>query len=50
MLIHDQLVALLHEIRPNAQWSLDGDTYEGLIWLDLVQSKPTEEELNIEEL
>jgi hypothetical protein len=30
---------------PNATWSLDGDEYEGLSWLDVNQSKPTKQEL-----
>jgi hypothetical protein len=32
-------------LRPNAQWSLLGNTYEGLEWLDEDQSKPTEDEI-----
>ena len=36
----------LEKIRAGAQWSLDGDSYEGLIWLDETQTKPTESELN----
>jgi hypothetical protein len=35
----------LLELRPNASWSLNGDIYEGLTWLDEVQSKPTEQEI-----
>ena len=35
-------------LRPNAKWSLDGDTYEGLVWLDAEETKPTEEEVNVE--
>jgi hypothetical protein len=36
--------AILTHIRPNAQWSLNGDTYDGLVWLD-DSSKPSEEEI-----
>ena len=32
-------------LRPNTQWSLLGNTYEGLEWLDEDQSKPTEDEI-----
>lgn len=32
-------------LRPGASWTLDGDDYSGLEWLDEVQSKPTEAEL-----
>ena len=40
--IIDALIAL----RPKAEWSLDGDDYSGLTWLDKTQTKPTEEEIN----
>ena len=36
---------ILSVIRPGAQWTLNGDTYEGLIWLDSTQLKPTEAEV-----
>lgn len=35
----------LQELRPAAQWVAYGDTYEDIIWLDEVQSKPTKEEV-----
>jgi hypothetical protein len=35
----------LADIRPGAQWALTGDTYEGLEWLDTIQSKPTLQEI-----
>ena len=38
----------LVNLRPGAEWSLNGDTYEGLQWLDKTQIKPTEEEVNEE--
>tara|TARA_A100001388_G_C28627424_1_gene430565 strand:+ start:452 stop:832 length:381 start_codon:yes stop_codon:yes gene_type:complete len=34
------------ELKPNAVWTLRGDTYDGLEWLDKNQTKPTEEEVN----
>jgi hypothetical protein len=39
-------------LRPNAQWSLLGNTYDGLEWLDETQTKPSEDEISqkIEEL
>ena len=39
-------------LRPNAQWSLLGNTYDGLEWLDEIQTKPSEDEISqkIEEL
>lgn len=35
----------LQSLRPKAQWSLNGDDYEGLEWLDGTQTKPTEDEI-----
>ena len=35
-------------LRPGAEWTLNGDTYEGLQWLDATQTKPTLEEINAE--
>lgn len=43
-LIEQALVSL----RPGAQWSLVGQTYNGLTWLDTEQSKPTKAELDAE--
>lgn len=39
----------LLELAPGAQWSLDGDTYEGLTWFDENDlPPPTEEEVQVE--
>lgn len=38
------LPAALMSLRPGAAWSLDGDYYSGLNWLDQTQTKPTEAE------
>ena len=38
-------VDALHSLKPNAEWSLDGDT---LIWLDSEQTEPTALELSNE--
>jgi hypothetical protein len=37
--------AVLVATRPNAQWTLDGDDYSGLTWLDETP-KPTQAELD----
>ena len=37
--------AVLVAIRPGAEWSLDGDTYDGLTWLD-DSPKPTKRTLD----
>lgn len=35
----------LNQCRPNAEWTLNGDDYSGLMWLDNTSEKPTENEL-----
>ena len=42
---YSQIVKALTDIRPNAEWSLMGDTLEGLEWLDTKQTQPTLEEI-----
>jgi hypothetical protein len=37
--------AVLSSIRPGTQWSLDGNTYDGLTWLDETP-KPSQAELD----
>ena len=37
-------------LRPNSAWSLTGDIYSGLNWLDTETTPPTEEECNAEVL
>jgi len=39
---HEKRIASIEFIRPNAQWVLEGDE---LIWLDEIQTKPTETEI-----
>ena len=34
------------ELKPGATWTLSGDNYIGLTWLDPKQNKPTEEEID----
>jgi hypothetical protein len=38
------IVEAIRSLSPNAQFSLIGDNYSGLDWLDEKQTKPTEEE------
>jgi len=40
------IVDALHSLKPGAQWTLRGDDYTGLEWLDSSQTKPTETEVN----
>ena len=42
------IVKALQTLRPGACWALDGETYNGLEWLDENQTKPTEKEINQE--
>jgi hypothetical protein len=38
----------LLSLRPGAEWFFNGETYDGLNWLDKIQTKPTEEEVQAE--
>ena len=38
----------LEVLRPGAEWVLRGDTYDGIEWLDTIQSKPTLKEVQDE--
>ena len=40
------IASALSELKPNAEWTLRGDTYADLEWLDKNQTKPTEDEIN----
>jgi len=42
------LVKALLSLRPGAEWTLDGDNYEGLNWLDQNQTKPSLEDITAE--
>ena len=36
----------LLQLKPGAEWSVNGNTYEGINWLDKTQTKPTKDEVN----
>ena len=38
------IVEAIQSLKPGAQWSLNGDDYAGLDWLDEEQTQPTEEQ------
>ena len=40
------LVEALLSLKPNCQWTIQGEEVSGLTWLDEGSEKPTEEELN----
>lgn len=35
----------LIRLRPGAQWTISGDDYSGIAWIDTEQTMPTEEEV-----
>ncbi len=41
----DDIVKTLNFIKPNAEWALRGDSLNDLEWIDELQTKPTQEEL-----
>ena len=40
------ITTALTSLKPGAEWTLIGDDYSGLEWLDSKQTKPTETEIN----
>ena len=38
----------IQSLKPNAEWILRGDDFDGLEWLDTKQTKPTESEIGAE--
>jgi hypothetical protein len=46
VLIACTFIDALQSIRPDSKWVMKGTNYSGLIWNDVNQSKPTEEEFN----
>ena len=40
------IVSALEALKPKSEWTLRGETYADLEWLDEIQTKPTEEEVN----
>jgi hypothetical protein len=38
----------LLSLRPNSAWTVDGNTYDGITWLDTINPQPTEEEISAE--
>ena len=38
----------LFNLRPGAVWSMSGDEYEGILWLDKTQTIPSREEIEAE--
>ena len=40
------IVSALEALKPKSEWTLRGETYADLEWLDEIQTKPTEDEVN----
>ena len=38
----------LESLRPNSHWTIDGEEYAGINWLDKTQTQPTEAEITAE--
>lgn len=43
--MHREIVKALNDLTPNAEWLLQGDSYEDLEWLDESIAKPTKKEI-----
>ena len=48
MIYEPTIVDAINSLRPGAEWSLDGNSYNGLKWLDKIQAQPTPKELSDE--
>ena len=46
--MNEKIAQALSVIRPNAEWSLSGDDYNNLQWLDNEQTAPSWEEVKAE--
>ena len=44
---NDEIQKALHNLKPNAEWTLTGDNYADLVWLSK-DAKPTIEEITAE--
>ena len=44
----NNIIGAITVLRPGAQWTIRGETYNDLEWLDKEQSKPTKEEIENE--
>jgi hypothetical protein len=42
------MINAILSLRPNAEFVLRGDTYDGLDWIDTYQTKPTKQEIEFE--
>ena len=45
-MINKDIVNALIVLAPGAQWVVRGDTLDGIEWLDTVQTRPADDEIN----
>jgi hypothetical protein len=45
---HTQIIRAMNVLAPEAQWTLSGDNFADLIWLDETNAKPTLEQVKAE--
>lgn len=45
---HEQIIKAINVLAPEAQWTLSGDNFADLVWLDETQPKPTLEQVKAE--
>jgi len=45
---HKEIIIALSNLRPNAEWTLSGDDYSKIQWLDDKQTQPTLAEIEAE--
>ena len=46
MRFESYIMSALLELKPGAEWTVRGDNYSDLEWLDKTQTMPTEDEVN----
>jgi hypothetical protein len=45
--VHDTIIAKIQALKPGTNWTFTGETYDGLVWLDDVATKPTAADLGL---
>jgi hypothetical protein len=45
---HKEIIRAINVLAPEAQWTLSGDNFADLIWLDQLNAKPTLEQVKAE--
>jgi hypothetical protein len=45
---HEEITKALNVLMPETKWTLSGDNFEDIVWLDETESKPTLEQVEAE--